>query len=405
MRCNLFKFANFRSFVNFLILAGVSIVLVSVAHAEKSDPVYIGLDEAYSQKTSTAVHAIETGILIAIDEINRKGGVLNGRPLALKKTDNRGISALAKDNFEDLAHIPDMTAIFGGRYSPILVETLPLAQKFKVPTVSVWGSADQITDPLHASSYAFRLSLKDSWGIEAMMRHGLTQFKAKRICAILPSTAWGRSGDAVLKNKSHTTGVEIVATRWYNWGENNMAVHYSLCRDSQAEAILLVANEREASILVNQIAEMPSQDLLPIVAHWGVTGGTFFEMARDALKKVRVDIIQTFSFIGNTRVQADNLAQSVMKRDNLSDKKQIVSPVGIAQAYDMTYLMALAINKANSTKGDEIRQTLESLPPFEGAIRRYAPAFTSLNHDALGPEQVLFVRFDSSGALIPLLTQ
>ena len=381
-----------------LALAGVS----AISRAEGPAPVYIGLDEAYSQKTNTAVHAIETGIRIAIEEINQHGGVLGGRPLALKTTDNQGISAIAKDNFESLAAIPDMVAIMGGRYSPIVVETIPLAQKFEIPTISVWGSADQITDTQSDPSYAFRLSLKDSWGVEAMMRHALTQFKAKRICAILPSTAWGRSSDSVLKSKSSAVGVEVTTVRWYNWGETNMAVHYTLCKESNAQAILLVANEREASILINQIASVPDQELLPIVAHWGVTGGTFFKMVGNNLKQVTLDVIQTFSFIQNPRLQAQNLARSVMKREKLTNEQQIVSPVGIAQAYDMTKLIAMAVQQAQTTKGSEIRRALESLPVYEGAIKRYDPAFTVTNHDALGPEQVVFVKFDASGALIPI---
>lgn len=374
----------------------------TVTCAAEPAPVYIGLDEAYSQKTNTAVHAIETGIRIAIEEINQQGGVLGGRPLVLKTTDNQGISAVAKDNFEELAAIPDMVAILGGRYSPIVVETIPLAQKFEIPTISVWGSADQITEAQNDPSYAFRLSLKDSWGVEAMMRHALTQFNAKRICAILPGTAWGRSSDSVLKNKSAAVGVEVTSVRWYNWGETNMAIHYTLCKESGAQAILLVANEREASILINQIATLPPQELLPIVAHWGVTGGTFFKMIGGAIKNITLDVIQTFTFIQNSRPQAKSLAQSVMQREKLTNERQIVSPVGIAQAYDMTKLIAIAVQQAKSTKGSEVRRALESLPAFEGAIKRYDPAFTATNHDALGPEQVVFVKFDSTGALIPI---
>ena len=67
-----------------------------------------------------------------------------------------------------------------------------------------------------------------------------------------------------------------------------------------------------------------------------------------------------------------------------------------------THLLALAVNKAGNTKGDDIRRALESLPAFEGAVRRYAPAFTAKRHDALTPTQVLFVRIERSGALTPL---
>jgi branched-chain amino acid transport system substrate-binding protein len=49
-----------------------------------------------------------------------------------------------------------------------------------------------------------------------------------------------------------------------------------------------------------------------------------------------------------------------------------------------------------------VRQALERLAPFDGAVRRYAPAFTPERHDALGPQQVLFVRVERTGALVPL---
>jgi branched-chain amino acid transport system substrate-binding protein len=68
----------------------------------------------------------------------------------------------------------------------------------------------------------------------------------------------------------------------------------------------------------------------------------------------------------------------------------------------MTHLLAMAVEQARSTKGDDVRVALEKLPPFEGAVRRYALAFTPERHDALGPQQVLFVKIERSGALTPL---
>jgi branched-chain amino acid transport system substrate-binding protein len=68
----------------------------------------------------------------------------------------------------------------------------------------------------------------------------------------------------------------------------------------------------------------------------------------------------------------------------------------------MTHLVARAVEQARSTRGEAVRQALERLPPFDGAVRRYAPAFTPERHDALGPQQVLFVRIERTGALAPV---
>lgn len=80
----------------------------------------------------------------------------------------------------------------------------------------------------------------------------------------------------------------------------------------------------------------------------------------------------------------------------------IHSPVGVVQAYDTVYLLAEAVNQAKSTQGVRIRNALEHLSPYDGAIKRYAPAYTAANHDALDRRQVLFVRMKPDGAIIPI---
>lgn len=78
-------------------------------------PVWIGFDDAYGLKTNTSAIATEWGIKAALEEINAKGGVLNGRPLKLMTTDNKGISARGKDNFVQLAGTKDLVAVLTGK--------------------------------------------------------------------------------------------------------------------------------------------------------------------------------------------------------------------------------------------------------------------------------------------------
>jgi branched-chain amino acid transport system substrate-binding protein len=389
-----------RSFFLFGLALGIAFSVQ--AQAPTQAPVFIGIDEAYSIKTNTAPRAIERGAQAAIAEINARGGVLGGRPLQLLTTDNQSLPARGRDNLIDLAAKPGLIAVLAGKFSPVTVEMIPEANRQKVPVISVWGSADPITEGAVSPSFAFRLSLKDSWGVEAMMLRAKSVHRATRQCAILPNTAWGRSADAVLVAKAGRYGISVVATHWYNWGETLFHDALAECAHASAQSILLVANEREAASIVSQLAELPQNARLPVVAHWGMTGGVMHQLAGPALEKVDMQVIQTFTFIGNTRPAAGRLAQWILRDAQLSAVEQIPSPVGSAHAYDMTHLLALAVNKAGSTRGDDIRKALESLPPFEGAVRRYAPAFTATSRDALTAREVLFVRMRPSGELTPV---
>jgi branched-chain amino acid transport system substrate-binding protein len=206
----------------------------------------------------------------------------------------------------------------------------------------------------------------------------------------------------VINSRAGALGVAVIATRWYNWGDKAFGEILAACRAGEAQAMILVANEVEAALLVREMAALAPADRIPIVSHWGVTGGVMHELAGEALDKVDLQVIQTFTFVDNARPRARQLAAWLMKESGYTSVAQIPSPVGSAHAYDTTHLLARAVEQARSTKGEDIRRALEKLPPFEGAVRSYAPAFTAERHDALGPQQVLFVRIERSGALTPV---
>lgn len=364
-------------------------------------PVWIGFDDAYGLKTNTSAMAIEWGIQAAMEEINNNGGVLNGRPLKLMTTDNKGVAARGKDNFVQLAGTKDLVAVLTGKFSPISVEMLPEAHRLQVPMISVWGSADPITDHDYNPSYSFRVSLKDEWGVDAMIKRLSSKYKVRQACAILPNTAWGRSAEKVIQEKSGSRTVRFPVVRWYNWGDSSLKEHYRACLESRTQGLLFVGNEKEGAMLVKEIAAQDSLMRMPVVAHWGAVGGTLHELVNEELSMVRIDFIQTFSFINNKRPRAKYLADWILKNKGLKGTHEIPSPVGAAHAYDTVHLLAKAIDTAKTTSPPKIRDTLEKLPAFNGAVKHYTQPFTNHRHDALDKSQVLFVKLTPSGHLIP----
>ena len=375
---------------------------LSTVNAQASEPVYIGFDGSYGQKSDTSAKAIELGARIAIDEINAHGGVLNGRQLELTTRDNQGLTMRGRDNYVEMASQKDLVAVLGGKHSPVIVESIPDAQRMKVPYVSVWGSANQITDNVQDDSYMFRLSLKDEWGVVALLAQAVKVSSNHKICVLVPNTLWGRSGEKVLRDKSQSLHANLASVNWYNWGDKDFGRQLNACSESGATVILMIANETEGALIVNEIAQRPQVERLPIVAHWGITGGDFAALTGKSLDKVNLRVIQTFSFVNNPRPKAQALATKVMTAQGVKSPEAISSPVGVAQAYDTVYLVASAINKAQSTQGTAVRNALEKLPPYDGAIKRYAPPFTQSKHDALNSQQVLFARIKPDGSITPI---
>lgn len=366
------------------------------------DPVYIGLDAEFGHKSSTSAQAIQQGIQIAIDEINRAGGVLGGRNLELVTRDNRSVTAIGVDNLRELAGIKDLVAVFGGKFSPVYIECLPVAHELEIPLLDPWGSADPITDNTHRPSYTFRLSLKDAWAAPAFVDFAMKQHKAKRLGVLLPNTSWGRSNRAAIDSATAAKGVRIVGRSWYNWGDATLMTQYKELLAAGAQAIILVANESEGSLLVREIAALPKAQRLPIISHWGITGGEFSRMAGDALQQVDLAVIQTYSFIGDDSPTARRVLAALKRSYGIDSAAQIKSPVGVAHAYDLTHLLAKAIDRAGSTDRRNIQKALENLAPYRGLIQTYAKPFTASRHDALSAKNIFFARYTADEMLIPI---
>ena len=91
------------------------------------------------------------------------------------------------------------------------------------------------------------------------------------------------------------------------------------------------------------VAALPVEQRLPIISHWGITGGEFARLAADALRRVDLAVIQTFSFIGTDTPIARRVLAAAKRLYGIENPGDIKSPVGLAHAYDLTHLLARAI--------------------------------------------------------------
>lgn len=378
-----------------------SLLLAGQAQAA-GPPVLLGLDAEFGLDNSTSAQAIELGMRAAIAEINAAGGVLGGRKLELVTRDHRSIPARGIRNIRELAAMPNLVAVFGGRFSPVLIEELPTLGEARLPFMAVWSSADAIIDNGTHPNYMFRVSLRDSLAMPFMLRSAERRGH-DRIGLLLTNTSWGRSNQAaaMLYAGAGKGSARIVETAWYNWRDTTLLPGYQRLREAGAQAIVLVANDDEAAILVKEIAALPKAQRLPVISHWGITGGDFVGQAGPALRDVDFSVIQTFSFFQADPKVLEGFMKTLAAIAPIRRIEDIQAPVGVAHAYDATHLLARAIDKAGSTDRPAVRDALERLGSHRGLVRNYQTPFTRERHEALGTEQLLMARFRADGVLVP----
>ena len=358
-------------------------------------PVWIGLDGEFGHASSTSAEAIKQGILIALEEINARGGVLGGRELKLIERANHAVPARSIANITEMAAMPDLVAVYCGRFSPTVLEALPVIQQMSLPLMDPWAAADAIVDNGHAPNFVFRLSLKDSWAAPVMLDH-LAGKGAQKIGLLMLNTSWGRgTREAAEKHVANKRGISLVDTQWINWDdkEETMLVKYKLLRERGAQALLLTANAEEAAVLAKVMLALPPKERVPVASHWGVTGGNLPQLVGPDFYALDFAVVQTYSFIGGTSAVHGRVVAAHQRLFASQGVRDMASPVGVAHAYDLTHLLARAVNKAGSTDRKAIRDALEQLGPYDGLIKRYQAPFTAKRHEALTRNDVFMATY------------
>jgi branched-chain amino acid transport system substrate-binding protein len=385
-----------------LLCLAMTALLAQIGYAASKDPVLIGVDGEFGLVDSTSAQAVALGIKIAMAEINASGGVLGGRPLELVTKDHRSIPARGIRNIEEFAATKDMVAVFGGRFSPVIIEELPKLKETKLLFMAPWSSADSIIDNGMQPNYIFRLSLRDSLAMPKMLQIA-SERKFGKVGLLLTNTSWGRSNLLAAKKYADKSGKpRIVQTAWYNFTEKTLLPQYKSLLDAGAQAIVLVANDDEAATLVREMATLPENQRVPILSHWGITGGEFVKQAGPALQKVDLSVIQTFSFFNADKKVLEPFMQTARKVAGIERIDDIKGPVGVAHAYDLMHILARAIDMAGTTERPAVRDALEKIRTHKGLVKRYAPPFTPTRHEALGPGDLLMARYRDDGVLVPV---
>lgn len=384
--------------LGFVLLGSLNSVFGKSANGE---PVLVGLDAEFSLENSISAQSIETGLKIAMDEINARGGVLGGRPLKLVTKDNGSIPARGIKNIREFATMPNLIAVFGGRFSPVLLEELPVLKDTHTLLLAPWSSADPIVDNGSNPNYVFRLSLRDSLAMPKMLEvakgRGIHQ-----VGLLLTNTGWGRSNKAQADRYAMTqTDPKIVHTAWYNFKDTSLIDKYDSLVRAGSKAIILVANDDEAATLVREVAALPANKRVPILSHWGVAGGQFVKQAGPALQNVDFTVIQTYSFYGKSSPALRRFYKYAAAY-GIRSAKDIEAPTGVAHAYDLMQILARAIDLAKSTDRSKVRDALEKVRNYSGVVRNYAQPFSAERHEALTSKELFMARFKADGELVPV---
>ena len=379
-----------------LLIIGVSVLLAGCGETPSGPPIKIGLIAPMSGPLASSSEAIQRGILLAIDEINAEGGVL-GRPLELAVRDVHNDPEAGTAALNELAKQEEIVAVFGGIFSPVMVAQLDAIHQLEIPLINPWGSMTAITKNGYAPNYAFRVSVSDEQADEFLVRYAVDVIGARRPGIIADTSGWGDANVTGLTHWLAQLGLEPVGIARFDQGDTDMSAKMKELQAAGADSLLMVANAAEGAAIARGRATLGWD--VPIVSHWGISGGRFPELA--GLENTRnIFTLQTYSFFGDLSPKGETFLQAYHDRFGTKDPEDVLAPVGVVHGYDGVHLLAQAIAGADSTEGAAIQVALENLETYDGLVKKYDPPFTVDRHDALlATDYIMTVWHD--GRLVP----
>ena len=381
-----------------ILAASIAAAGLAIGPALAADPVKIGHVAALSGGSAQSGEAITRGLTIAIDEINAKGGVLGGRKLELVQRDDKSTPPKGLTAARELVFKEKVAVIFGGIDSPVALAMVPLLNKEKVPHMAVWAAGTGITRNGANPNYIFRVSAVDVLVDVKLLQYANEKFGAKKAGLILINNPWGESNEKGLTEAVKTnTAIQIAGVEKFENSDVDLVPQLTRLREKGADVLILVGNAAPGAQVMKARERLSWK--VPVVSHWGISGGRFPELTGPTAGEAH--FVQTYSFFGKQSPVGERVLAALMKKyPAIKGPGDIFAPIGTANAYDAMHLVAMAIEQAKSTDGDAIRTALEDLKgSHQGLIKTYSKPFAADNHDALGPSDYIMVHYEGDNVV------
>jgi branched-chain amino acid transport system substrate-binding protein len=381
-----------------LLCAGLLAAFALPAAAQSKDPIKIGLAAAVSGGSAASGEAIKRGIQIAMDEINAKGGLLGGRRLELVIRDDEGNPAKGVTIARELVEREKAVVVFGGLHTTVALAQVPVWTELKHPYMGAWAAGTEIAQNTQKPNYVFRVSASDDYADKFLVRYATEVLKKSKPGLLLENTAWGQSNEVGLNKWLGQKKIKPVGIEKFNWNDPDMSPQLLRLKNAGADHIIMVANAPEGAQVVKSRAKIGWE--IPMVAHWGISGGRFAELTGDLSDGVA--FLQTYSFFGKQNERGQAVLKALKDKYGVKGPEDLIAPVGTANAYDGMHLVAAAIAQAGAADGAKVRDALENLKAeYKGLIKTYRRPFTPDQHDALTDDDYIMVVW-KGGKIVPV---
>jgi branched-chain amino acid transport system substrate-binding protein len=337
----------------------------------------IVIGEYGSLTGTTATFGISTrnGIDMAIDSINRAGGVL-GRQVRVIVEDDQGRPEEAQTVVTKLITSDRVIAVLGEVASSRTLAAAPVAQTNQIPMISPSSTNPEVTQ---VGDYIFRVCFIDPFQGLVMAKFAANTLRITRVAVLQDVRNDYSVGLAeVFIEEFGKLGGQIVGNESYSEGDTDFSAQLTALRATNPQAIFVPGYYTEVGLIARQAKSLGLN--VPLLGGDGWDSPSLIEIGGEALNG---------SYFSN-HYSVEDPSPGIQKfvteyRERYGETPDALAGLG----YDAAMLLFDAIQRAGSTDGPAIRDALAQTQNFAGITGTIT---LDENRNAVKPAVVLEIR-------------
>lgn len=338
-------------------LLGRALLLLPLALAAAPAPIRVGQFASLTGKEASFGVAGHKGIVLAVEELNARGGVL-GRPVEFLVEDIQSKSGESATAVKKLIARDQVVAILGANASTNSLEAAPICQAAHVPMIALSSTNPKVTA---MGTYIFRVCFIDPFQGAVLAKFVRETLHARRVALLTSVSASYSVGlSNVFRDRFTAAGGEIVAEQKYTEGDKDFRAQLTAIRAQHPDAIAATGYYTEAALICRQARALGLD--MPIFGGDGWEAPQLLELGGQAVEGTYY----------STHYSAESPApevQGFIRRFQARYDGEVPDAVA-ALGYDAMMLLADAMQRAGTTEGPAVRAALAATKDFPGITGR-----------------------------------
>jgi branched-chain amino acid transport system substrate-binding protein len=316
----------------------------------------LGYDLELSGGVAAYGNAGKNGANLAVDEINKAGGI-DGKQITVISKDNKSDNAEAATVVSNLINNDKVNAVIGSMTSGAVKSMTPNITKGAVPLVTPAGTDDTLTVTNgKVNDYIFRSTFQDSYQGKVLANYTTKELKAKKVVLYYDNSSDYAKG--IAKSFEKTYDGKIVDKVTFQSGDKDFQATLSKIKGEDFDAIVMPGYYNETGLITKQARELGIEQ--PILGGDGFADPTFITLAGDAAA-TNVYYVSGYS--------AKALATDTTTKFIAAYQAKYKTEPSMfdALSYDAVYMVKQAAEDTKAKTSVDVKDGLAKLKGFKGA--------------------------------------